>query len=64
VLRARRRIFAQKPDWALSRPGLVVLRGREGQGGNGSEPGRAGSGRDAASAAGGVDDADLAAEAG
>jgi hypothetical protein len=41
VLRTRRRIFAQKPDWALSRPGLLVLRGREAQGG-----------RDAANAAG------------
>jgi hypothetical protein len=41
VLRARRRIFAQKPDWALSRSGLVVLRGREGQGGvrNGTDAG-------------------------
>ncbi|MES0037509.1 hypothetical protein NKJ74_19865 [Mesorhizobium sp. M0046] len=47
VLRARRRIFAQKPDWALSRPGLLVLRGREGQGGSGSEPVRVGSVRDA-----------------
>ncbi|WP_353646143.1 RHE_PE00001 family protein [Mesorhizobium sp. WSM2239] len=34
VLRARRRIFAQKPDWALSRVGLSTLRGREGQDGN------------------------------
>ncbi|MER8867949.1 RHE_PE00001 family protein [Mesorhizobium sp. M0751] len=58
VLRARRRIFAQKPDWALSRVGLLVLRGREGQGGrNGAEPGRPGSGRDAATAAAGAGDA-------
>jgi uncharacterized membrane protein YgcG len=48
VLRARRRIFGQKPDWALSRPGLVVLRGREGQGGgSAASAGRAGSGSDA-----------------
>ncbi|WP_353646272.1 RHE_PE00001 family protein [Mesorhizobium sp. WSM2239] len=33
VLRARRRIFGHKPDWALSKPGLLSLRGREGQGG-------------------------------
>ena len=33
VLRARRRIFLHPPDWALSRVGLLVLRGREGQGG-------------------------------
>jgi hypothetical protein len=41
VLRTRRRIFAQKPDWALSRPGLLALRGREGQGGvrNGADAG-------------------------
>lgn len=38
VLRARRRIFTQKRDWALSRPGLLALRGREGQGGNGRAP--------------------------
>ena len=30
VLRTRRRIFAQKPDWALSRDGLVALTGRGG----------------------------------
>ncbi|WP_419697286.1 RHE_PE00001 family protein (plasmid) [Mesorhizobium muleiense] len=52
VLRARRRIFAHKPDWALSRPGLLVLRGREGQGGgSAASAGRAGSGPDAATAA-------------
>jgi hypothetical protein len=34
VLRARRRILLHPPDWALSRPGLLALRGREGQGGN------------------------------
>ncbi|ESZ32909.1 RHE_PE00001 family protein [Mesorhizobium sp. L2C066B000] len=30
VLRTRRRIFAQKPDWALSRDGLLALTGRGG----------------------------------
>ncbi|WP_394885903.1 RHE_PE00001 family protein (plasmid) [Mesorhizobium sp. AaZ16] len=55
VLRARRRIFGQKPDWALSRPGLLALRGREGQDGNAASAGRAGSGSDAA-AAGDADD--------
>ncbi|MER9240922.1 RHE_PE00001 family protein [Mesorhizobium sp. M0633] len=30
VLRARRRIFAQKPDWALSREGFLALTGRGG----------------------------------
>ncbi|ESW64426.1 RHE_PE00001 family protein [Mesorhizobium sp. LSJC280B00] len=30
VLRTRRRIFAQKPDWALSRDGLLSLSGRIG----------------------------------
>ncbi|RWM50348.1 RHE_PE00001 family protein [Mesorhizobium sp.] len=30
VLRARRRIFAQKPDWALSRDGFLALTGRGG----------------------------------
>ena len=30
VLRTRRRIFAQKPDWALSREGLLALTGRGG----------------------------------
>lgn len=30
VLRARRRIFAQRPDWALSRDGLRQLTGRGG----------------------------------
>ncbi|MCT2581104.1 RHE_PE00001 family protein [Mesorhizobium sp. P16.1] len=48
VLRARRRIFAQKPDWALSRPGLLALRGREGQGAGAASAGRAASGSDAA----------------
>lgn len=32
VLRARRRIGAEKPDWALSAAGLAGLRGRRGQG--------------------------------
>ena len=32
VLRARRRIAAEKPDWALSVAGLAGLRGRGGQG--------------------------------
>jgi hypothetical protein len=54
VLRARRRIFGQKPDWALSRPGLLALRGREGQGGgSAASAGRAGSGSDAAVAVAG-----------
>lgn len=58
VLRARRRIFAHKPDWALSRVGITTLRGREGQGGGkGASAGRAGSGPDAAAAAGPDDDA-------
>jgi hypothetical protein len=30
VLRARRRIFAQKPDWALGREGFLALTGRGG----------------------------------
>jgi hypothetical protein len=30
VLRARRRIFSQKPDWALSREGFLALTGRGG----------------------------------
>ncbi|MER9559468.1 RHE_PE00001 family protein [Mesorhizobium sp. M0323] len=30
VLRTRRRIFAQKPDWALSRDGFLALTGRSG----------------------------------
>jgi hypothetical protein len=52
VLRARRRIFAQKPDWALSRVGITALRGREGQGGgSAASAGRAGSGSDAEVAA-------------
>ncbi|NGO55454.1 RHE_PE00001 family protein [Allomesorhizobium camelthorni] len=59
VLRSRRRIYAQKPDWALSRPGLLALRGREGQRGrNGADAGRAGSGPDAAVAAAGADESD------
>ncbi|UVC19367.1 RHE_PE00001 family protein [Mesorhizobium onobrychidis] len=60
VLRARRRIFGHKPDWALSRVGILALRGREGQGGgNGASPGRAGSEPYPATAAGGAgDDAD------
>ena len=58
VLRTRRRISARAPDWALSHPGLVVLRGREGQGGgNAAIAGRAGSGPDAATAAAGANDA-------
>ena len=32
-LRARRRVLLHSPDWPMSRPGLLVLRGREGQGG-------------------------------
>ncbi|TAI59549.1 hypothetical protein CWO89_45715, partial [Bradyrhizobium sp. Leo170] len=32
VLRARRRIAAEKPDWALSAAGLAGLCGREGKG--------------------------------
>ncbi|WP_189523720.1 MULTISPECIES: RHE_PE00001 family protein [unclassified Mesorhizobium] len=30
VLRTRRRIFGQKPDWALSRDGFLALTGRDG----------------------------------
>ncbi|WP_292625516.1 RHE_PE00001 family protein [Mesorhizobium sp.] len=30
VLRTRRRIFVQKPDWALSRDGFLALTGRDG----------------------------------
>ncbi|RWD63307.1 MAG: hypothetical protein EOS60_30790, partial [Mesorhizobium sp.] len=33
VLRARRRILLHPPGWALSRVGILALRGREGQGG-------------------------------
>ncbi|MGX9574340.1 RHE_PE00001 family protein [Mesorhizobium sp. f-mel] len=51
VLRARRRIFGHKADWALSRVGILALRGREGQGGDGASAARAGSGADAATAA-------------
>jgi hypothetical protein len=52
VLRARRRIFAHKPDWALSRSGLMVLRGREGQGGgNGASAATASDGATGAVAA-------------
>jgi hypothetical protein len=46
VLRTRRRIFGHKPDWALSRVGVSVLRGRDG-----ASPGRAGSEPDVATAA-------------
>ncbi|MER9926723.1 RHE_PE00001 family protein [Mesorhizobium sp. M0048] len=57
VLRARRRIFAHKPDWALSRVGILILRGREGQSGDGSSAGLAGSRLDAATPAAGAEDA-------
>jgi hypothetical protein len=60
VLRARRRIFGHKPDWALSRPGLLVLRGREGQGGGNAASAASAAGRDAA---GPNEDADLVEEA-
>lgn len=58
VLRARRRIFAQKPDWALSRVGITTLRGREGKDGgrDGAGRGLAGSEPDAAAAGDGADD--------
>ncbi|TIU52060.1 MAG: DUF1612 domain-containing protein [Mesorhizobium sp.] len=49
VLRTRRRILLHPPDWALSRVGILALRGREGQGGR--DGGRAGSGPDSATAA-------------
>ncbi|RWO93806.1 MAG: DUF1612 domain-containing protein, partial [Mesorhizobium sp.] len=60
VLRARRRILLHPPDWALSRVGILALRGREGQGGgNAASAGRAGSESDAATAAAlSEDDAD------
>ncbi|TIU42700.1 RHE_PE00001 family protein [Mesorhizobium sp.] len=55
VLRARRRILLHPPGWALSRVGILALRGREGQGGgNAASVGRAGP--DAATAAAGADD--------
>lgn len=58
VLRARRRIFAQKPDWALSRVGLLVLRGREAQGGgNAARASSAAAGPDAVTVAAGAGDA-------
>jgi hypothetical protein len=57
VLRTRRRIFAQKPDWALSRVGLLVLRGREGQGGNAASVASAISGREEAAQGAGPNDA-------
>jgi hypothetical protein len=58
VLRARRRIFSHKPDWALSRVGITALRGREGQGGaSAANAGRAGAGPDAATAAAEAGDA-------
>ncbi|WP_404924704.1 RHE_PE00001 family protein [Mesorhizobium sp. ORM16] len=57
VLRARRRILLHPPEWALSRVGILALRGREGQGGrDGASPGRAGSEPDAATAAAGAED--------
>ncbi|TGQ46966.1 RHE_PE00001 family protein [Mesorhizobium sp. M00.F.Ca.ET.216.01.1.1] len=55
VLRARRRILLHPLDWALSRVGILALRGREGQGGDGASAARAGSRHDAATAAGGAD---------
>ncbi|RWI31457.1 RHE_PE00001 family protein [Mesorhizobium sp.] len=59
VLRARRRILLHPPDWALSRAGILALRGREGQGGRDrASPGRAGSEPDAATAAAWADDTD------
>ncbi|RWH97184.1 MAG: DUF1612 domain-containing protein [Mesorhizobium sp.] len=57
VLRARRRILLHPPDWALSRVGILALRGRDGQGGGGASAARAGPGADAAAAAGPDDDA-------
>lgn len=57
VLRARRRILLHAPDWALSRVGILVLRGREGQCGlDGASAGQAGSRPDSATAADGADD--------
>ncbi|MER8608501.1 hypothetical protein NKH48_33310, partial [Mesorhizobium sp. M1233] len=51
VLRARRRILLHPPDWALSRVGILALRGREGQGGDRSSAGPAGTRPDAATPA-------------
>ncbi len=52
VLRTRRRIFAEKPEWALSRAGVLALRGREGEGGrNGAGPGMVADGPGTAAAA-------------
>ncbi|MER8476067.1 RHE_PE00001 family protein [Mesorhizobium sp. M1163] len=66
VLRTRRRIFAQKPDWALSRDGLLALTGRGGAMSPSAQKSREGQGVPAASAteADGRDDAedDLLAE--
>ncbi|MES0057290.1 RHE_PE00001 family protein [Mesorhizobium sp. M0078] len=55
VLRARRRILLHPPDWALSRVGILALRGREGQGGDGSSAGPAGTRPDAATPAAGAE---------
>jgi hypothetical protein len=61
VLRTRRRIFGQKPDWALSRAGFLALRGREGEGGhNGSSAGTAAGGSDDAAAAARPDRGEIA----
>lgn len=51
VLRARRRIDREKPDWALSPAGLAILRGQDGTGDldgvGGEQEGSRGGGRDA-----------------
>ncbi len=47
VLRTRRRIFAQKPDWALSRDGLTQLTGRCGAMPAGGQKSREGEGAEA-----------------
>ncbi|MER8759908.1 RHE_PE00001 family protein [Mesorhizobium sp. M0976] len=60
VLRTRRRIFAQKPDWALSREGFLALTGRGGATPASGPKSREGQGVVAASAveADGRDDAE------
>lgn len=65
VLRTRRRIFAQRPDWALGRDGLLALTGRGGAMSAAAQKNREGEGAEArAVEADGRDDAedDLLAE--
>lgn len=60
VLRARRHIFGNKPDWALGRDGLLALTGRGGAAAEPAQNGRDGEG--ASSSEEGVDDGGSSAE--